>query len=337
MVKTCVAFAILMVKIDYPLHAQDFTREMSKFIGENARSFVEPVADGFMGDLNAGAMAVSGEVAWEVGARLVLVGVPVRDDQKDFLSSAFNETVEFQYNGLPFLGDLEIPPAVLPTAVGLSRTVTFSGHLKHIRPKGLPYVPGQYDFISQDASATIGGSDDVPLIPMFAPQVEVGSPWGTEFVLHFLPATRLGSVGQIAVVGFGLSHEIGQYFSFPITIGVQVSYGSVRMKGTDSDVDFDIDASGYAFQLQAEKLWGMGIFKAGPFAVVGVESSEASISYAFADPYLGKQTLSFADGLQGRLTFGGQFRASPFSVNGGYSVWPINGFEASIGVVYDFE
>lgn len=47
----------------------------------------------------------------------------------------------------------------------------------------------------------------------FVPQLEIGSFWGTELLLRFIPPVNLGTnVGDFAFWGLGIKHSISQYF-----------------------------------------------------------------------------------------------------------------------------
>ena len=332
----CSLVALLSIP-QYGIRSQEFTREISQFIGTNARQFLQPVADGFMANVNAGMSRVPADSSFRVAVQFVFVGAMMSDEQKTFTSAPFNETVEFQYNGVQFLGDLEVPSILLPTAVGMSKSVTFTGHLKRIRPKGLPYVPGPYDFISRDATVTMGGSGDISMIPLFAPQLTVGSLAGTELTIRYLPTISVGGVGHVGAFGIGIRHDVGRYFLSSIEITAQANFQSLHMQGTTSGAHFTLDASSVGLQLQADKVFGSGSFKVDPYILFGVESASSDIGYAFADPYLGNQSLTFESGPQTRFAIGAQVRMFLVSISGEYNAALVNGFGLSAGVVYEFK
>ena len=48
------------------------------------------------------------------------------------------------------------------------------------------------------------------------PQIEIGSLWGTELLIRFIPPVNLGeNIGDFAFWGLGLKHSITQYFENP--------------------------------------------------------------------------------------------------------------------------
>lgn len=332
-----VSLLSLAINIFSSAQAQDFAQEIRGFVGENARQFLQPVADGFMADADAGTFVASSGSDLHIGLQLVVVGAVMGEGRQSFLSIPFSTPVEFQYNGVTFLGDLDIPATILPTAVGMSKSATFSGRLKHVRPKGLPYVPGPYDLIVQDASVTIGGSDDVPIIPALAPQITVGSFASTELVVRFLPRVDLGNAGSIGTFGISILHDVGHYVSSPVDIAVKLGYSSVQMHASTTEADFTADASSVALQAFLSRSFGGHTIAAGPYAVLGIESSTSEINYASADPYLGKQSLSFTSGLQSRIALGAQVRLFMIGLNAEYDIGLVNGFAAGAGIVYEIK
>lgn len=327
---------LLLLHIVLDIHAQDFAREMGQFIGQNARQFIEPVADGLVTSLNGGLFSNSDVPGLSLGLQAVVVGSFVSDDQRTFLSAPFSRVVEFQYNGLPFLGDLEIGPTQLPTAVGLSRKSTFSGRLQRIRPKGLPYVPGPYDFIVQNTTVSIGGYQDVNLIPVLAPQLSLGTVHGTSIMVRFLPRVHFADVGDVNVFGIGIQHDIGRYFSLPLNVSAQLVYQSLSAHGTIPEVRVSIDESTIAFRLHAGRLFGGKPFQFGPFISLGYETGSVTVEYSFADPYLGNQTIEFNGISHLRASFGVQAKLSIIMLNAEYNIAAMNGFGLGTGVAYEF-
>jgi hypothetical protein len=316
--------------------AQDFSKEISLFIGENARQFLQPIADGLFSNAHAGVFSATHGSGLSVELRFVAIGATMREDQKSFIAAPFSRAVEFNYNGTTFLGDLEINSTRLPTAVGLGTSATFTGRLKRVRPKGLPYVPGLYDFIAQDATITIGGQSDVDILPLVAPQLTVGSLFGTEFMISFLPHVSFGNVGKVKAFGFGIKHEIGNYVHVPFDLGVQFTYNSLKTTSMTSDVDFTADLSAFALQLQLDKMFAAGAFEVGPYCCLGIETGSLDARYQFVDPYLGTQTVHFDNGTRSRFTSGALGRIAWFALNAEYNFALVNGFAVGMGVMYEF-
>ena len=88
------------------------------------------------------------------------------------------------------------------------------------------------------------------------PQIEIGSLWGTELLIRFIPPVNLGeNIGDFAFWGLGLKHSITQYFENPpLDLAVQGVYQGTHLKNkigvTNSELtanatilNFNINAS----------------------------------------------------------------------------------------------
>jgi hypothetical protein len=65
------------------------------------------------------------------------------------------------------------------------------------------------------------------------PQLVIGSYYGTEMLLRWVPTLNLGSnIGKFNFWGIGLKHSISQYFQFPIDIAAQVVYQSTNLSNS---------------------------------------------------------------------------------------------------------
>lgn len=326
------SFLALISLQNNEVRAQEFAREISQFVGENARPFLQPIADGVHTTVHAGLFSTNVPDGFHVGVRLVAMGVSVPDEQKTFKPKPYNKTVEFTYNGLPFLGDLEIAPNELPTAAGLSKKQTFTGRLKRVRPKGSPYIPGIYDVIQQDATVTIGGHRDLSTILLATPQITVGSLYGTELVLRFLPAITVEDVGEVKSFGVGVKHDVGRYVSLPVDVSGQLIYQRLTMNARNKEFNLDADQSTFSLQLYVSKGFPFGIVNLAPYAGFGYESGSLDVRYEFADPYIGKQSLTFSSGSRFRFIAGLSTKVWKITLNADYGVALMNGFSVGVGV-----
>lgn len=313
--------------------AQQFSAETSQFLGANAQAFLKPLIDAMVVDMHSGFAAIPEEEGFHISVRLVGMGTIVPDDQKVFKPKPFGRTVEFTYNGLPFLGDLEINPPELPTAVGLGKRYTFTGRLRRIRPKGSPYTGG-FDFIQQDASVTIGGYRDLTLVPMFAPQIDIGSFLGTGLALRFLPSVTIADVGELSALGIGIRHDVGRYFSLPVGISAQLNYQTMKVNAHDREFGVDIDVSGFSAQFCVNKNIPIGLLGVMAYAGAGFESGSTDVRYTFADPYLGAQSVSLSGNNNFRFLAGFSVKMHHVSLNADVNIASMSGFTAGIGVYF---
>ncbi len=65
------------------------------------------------------------------------------------------------------------------------------------------------------------------------PQFEIGSLYGTELLLRFIPPVYMGeNIGNFAFWGLGLKHSLSQYFESPIDIAFQTVYQGTYLKNS---------------------------------------------------------------------------------------------------------
>lgn len=107
------------------------------------------------------------------------------------------------------------------------------------------------------AKFTLPPGGDYRFLAAGVPQLEIGSWYGTEALIRFVPKVNLGStIGDFAFYGFGLKHNINQYFKDPkaINLAVQAVYQytdlensvgvtSSQLKATANIFNFNIQAS----------------------------------------------------------------------------------------------
>lgn len=332
--KICVVVLIALFSVT-AARGQEFAREISQFVGDNARPFLQPVVDALHTDVHAGLFSpVAAEDGLHVGIKLVLMGIIIPDDQKTFRPKPYSKTVEFTYNGLPFLGDLNIAPAEMPTAAGLSRRHTFTGRLTRIRPKGSPYVPGVYDFIQQDATVTIGGFRDLSTILLATPQLTAGSFLGTELTVRFLPTVSVEDVGEVHSFGIGAKHLVSRYFAIPVDLTAAIMYHTLSLSARDQGFSAGLEMSTVSAQFTASRNFPLGVSTMTPYAGFGLESGRVDVSYDFADPYIGKQHLTFTSGSRFRFIAGLSALIWKIRVSADYNVGLMNGFSAGVGVEF---
>ncbi len=79
----------------------------------------------------------------------------------------------------------------------------------------------------------------------FIPQIEIGSLYGTEILLRFIPPVRLkDEIGDFAFWGIAVKHSISQYFDdLPFDLAVQTAYQGTSLKNKVGVTNADLSAS----------------------------------------------------------------------------------------------
>jgi len=105
---------------------------------------------------------------------------------------------------------------------------------------------------------TLPPGGDYRFLAAGVPQLEIGSWYGTEALIRFVPKVNLGTnIGDFAFYGFGLKHNINQYLSNPkeINIAVQAVYQYTDLENSVGVTNSKLKATGniYNFNVQVSK------------------------------------------------------------------------------------
>ena len=86
---------------------------------------------------------------------------------------------------------------------------------------------------------------DMSALIAAVPQLEIGSLWGTEALIRFIPPVEFDpNVGEFSFWGFGLKHSISQYFPERwFDMAVQAVYQGTNLKNTVGFTESKLDAS----------------------------------------------------------------------------------------------
>lgn len=228
--------------VAYSLQAQDIESYVSKYTSENGKGYLQPLADAFGANLNSGFYhsAKVKTVGLQVELGLVTMTALIGDDQKTFQAST---------------EDLFYPAAnaEAPTIVGSSEgaSVEGTGGTSYEFPPGF----------------------DMKMIPIAAPQLSVGSIFGTQAFVRFINVDLGENWGRLNLSGWGIRHSINRYIPL---LPVDLAVGFYHQSFTIGDI---IDANATFLSAQASITRGMLTVYGG----LGTESSNLDISYTFED------------------------------------------------------
>jgi hypothetical protein len=129
------------------------------------------------------------------------------------------------------------------------------------------------------------GLVETPIAPLLVPQAGIGSLFGTDLQVRYLPETRLYQYGTVGLFGVAVRHSISQYIPlFPMSLSVQGAYNEMSLgtrtlqtdRGEVSDV---LDASGWAFNLQGSK--SLPVLPVTFYGGLQYENFDVDYSYVF--------------------------------------------------------
>jgi hypothetical protein len=290
-VHLCLVLGVLLcLCMTIPAAAQtDLETALKQYNSQTVKGYIQPLADMFGANMQAGfyhsaAIPSSG---FHFSFQIIGMGSLLDDSQKEYVAPT--------------------PEGWTPASF---KTATIFGgkgtEVSHSINPGLKYK----------------GSDGIfntKFVPLAAPQITIGSLFGTELSFRFVPIPKM-SEDQFpsgSLWGVGLRHSISQYIDdSPVDIAVGGFMSSFKF----GDL---IDFKGYAVGAQASKEFSILILYTG----MSYEKSDMNLKYTTTDP-------SVAPLVDMNLNGANNFR---FTVGAGLSLWIIHLFaDANFGTVTNF-
>lgn len=266
--------ALLLLPLTARAQDNGISENLGSLAQENAELYVAPVFDGLGNALNTGFLRtpdVHDRFGFDIGVRAMIALVP--DEANTFLAqppSSFTFTiggVEDTYTDplVPRGGSLETP-----TAVGEGPGIV-------LEPNG----PFRQDLIDDgqnpdDYNVVFPEGFDVPAVPFAVISAGVGIGWGTEVTVRFIPDVKVNDdVGDLGAFGFGVTHQVNQWFPAPVPVDLAAFLGYQSFKVGDY-----LDASTKTFGVSVGKGFGPLSF----YGVGQLESPSADLRYVVENP-----------------------------------------------------
>lgn len=265
--------------------AQDLGGELGSVGAAYADGYVQPLTDAFGSDLNAGLFR-SADVGngfvpglpFNVYLGVSASGALLQDSNKKFVFDG--ETITS--GGQTFDVSADTPNNEVPTVFGDSDP------------------DGQLVFDPQSTPSGVGTLErDIPpallstsIAPLIVPQLSVGSVAGTDVQVRYLPSTEYQDYGSVGLTGVALRHDIDQWFPVPVpfNLAAQGAWNQVIIE--DSGGSEVMDASGWAFNLQASK--GVPVLPVVFYGGLQYESFGVDYEYTFEGPQGGENEISLS-------------------------------------------
>lgn len=285
------ALAAVLAAAGSPAAAQ-IGDQLSAYTGENAEGYLKPLVDAIGTDLNGGLfhtarIPVSG---FHISLETPVVAVLFADEDVTF--EAVTE------------GDFSPEQTVdAPTIIGSGEALI---------------VPGD-----EATSFAFPGGFDLNSFALAVPQLRIGSYMGTEALVRYI-AINTGDVeiGNISLMGFGLRHNINQYFGpeFPVDLAGGFFWQSFKLG------DGLLEANAMSFGVQASKRYGTTA-AIEPYMGVSLDSFGMDVSYESESSGEPEQVdFSFESETSARLTLGLSMSYSVVNANAEYTVAGQSGF-----------
>lgn len=285
--------------------AQDFQETVQQLPQDPAKEFARPLTDAFGANINTGWLnnapkATRMGLDFKIG--LVAMGAFIDKDAAIFvlLNTLF-----------PFQGSEATQIANTIPGFGSLPAETQQEILRHIAYTGLEAdVDGPTFFGSKDENVVVSvreqqinidGTDytvpsqEIPLdeirgilqdpgiFPLIAPQLSIGTLYGTQATLRYIPKTRfVDELGKVEYIAAGLQHNPLVWFSNPMPVDFSAAffYQQINIENTAK-------IKSTAFGINVSKTIGGFIAGFTPYAGFMYEESKMNIDYEYIiDPSL---------------------------------------------------
>ncbi len=341
---------ILIVSFGGIVKAQNLSETLSNLSSDAASAYVAPIVSGFGADLNSGwvhKVVPANKFSVDIELTFVGMGTFFNDANKTFASSGkFRFSREQALNMTTNISNQTARNAVVdqiisqdfevgiagPTIVGgkdQNVVVSFPG-------KSFSTAYGSYTVPSQKIiTGVVGYLENLPILPLAAPQLSIGTVYGTALEFRYLPTVQLNSdLGDFSYFGFGIQHNPAVWLDNPLPVDLSVGFFTQTLT-----VGSIFKSTAAAFGINASKTFGSSMLGVTPYASLMLENSEVTVSYSQkVDTQAGQQDVNVSFDLKGensaRFTIGASFALAILNINVDYTLAKYNTASAGLGFAF---
>ncbi len=335
--------------------AQDLQQQFSQLGRQAAIGYLNPVLSGWGNDLNSGIFSSADlheVLGFDLGLKFAMSRITDADKTYNLaLPSIIVDPSSLgvtTYNGvaipagskLTLISGVNYPASitantavgskdntVISTIGGSSAVITSPDTLLNGKTIKLPNQP--------QAIRTITGGFDIGAlgVPLPMPQLNLGLPFGLEFMVRYVPTIPTGDFGKFNSMGFGLRYDIDQWIPFcPVDIAAHFMTQKMTFKSSDDKDILTGKATAYGLEV-SKKLSILTVF-----AGYQLESSTMTISdytYTGNDPSLQGTSISGFEvegSNKSRFIVGARVLLLFLNVHADYSVATTSVFTVGAGI-----
>lgn len=176
----------------------------------------------------------------------------------------------------------------------------------------------------------VGGVVPTNIVPWFVPHVRLGTVFGTDAIIRWMPDLSVPDVGTIGLTGLGVRHSISQYApTLPVSVAVQIGWQQATFD--DQEESEFIRVSAFAANVAVSHRFG-------PLGVYGALQTERStLDVKYETGALGASAptvISFEQtgAVRGRGVLGLALHLGPLVLNVDYNIGHVNVVTAAMGL-----
>ncbi|MHB8907005.1 MAG: DUF6588 family protein [Melioribacteraceae bacterium] len=281
--------------------AQSLDETLSKLSSTVGSAYVKPVISAFGSNLNSGWVSQfpsQTKLGFHLDLKIVAMGSFFADDAKNFSTSGQfyfdNSQIDAILNGSGYADGTPQYNAILAAMQNRAFDVNFSGptiigkksdFLKITFPGQTITASGQSYTVNSkiiDVTQVQGFLDGIPAFPTAAAQLTVGTVFGTNVAIRYLPDIDIKDMGKFKYFGAGIIHNPGVWFPNPLPLDLTVGFFTQKLKVGDI-----FESKATQMGIYASKTFGI-IISITPYVGLTTETSKTIVSY----DYTSNQTLN---------------------------------------------
>ncbi len=264
--------------------AQDLNETLSQVGEAYARAYVDPFAEALGADMNTGLFHTAG-----VSKRVFGINVYVGVKASAAVLNNSHKSFDLTYQGIVPI-DIELAGQTITLDVPATFSVDDAPSIFGDINAGEANVSVRYDTtfstlgltlpVSIDSTLapqeTIGGLIETDFVPFAVPQIGLGTVFGTDIMIRWLPQLSHPDIGGVELFGFGIRHNLNQYLPvLPFDLSIMAAWQNIRAEDNlNSEV---MDANTFAVNAAISKRIGVLTVYGG----LQTERSDISFSYVF--------------------------------------------------------
>lgn len=277
------AIALTLLAVTSTVQAQSLEDRLSEVGSAYAQAYVKPLVDATTQNFNTGLVHVARGsnrlLGLNVYAGVKVFATFVPSDEQTFdldYSGRTNITINTPGGPMDFNVPAQFSVQGAPTVFGPQSageaTVTASYDTTVVF-NGIPFqASGDTSFTFN----TLGGLVQTRVAPLLIPEAAIGTVFGTQLMVRWLPEVNFSDYGSLGIVGVGLRHSPNVYLPMlPVGVAVQVMWQKLNIKNGDGGSI--VEATMRAANVAVNKHFG-------PLFVYGglqIEASNTDLAYTF--------------------------------------------------------
>lgn len=337
---------------------EDLQAVMEKLARDAGKAYVAPMTSGFGVNLNSGWFhrAPSAKTfGFDLEFGVVAMATLFREENKMFSSSG---EFQFDFDQADLLAQQAWQSAGSPASptqndvrtaiINQIFRVSFDGPTVigretdslHVVFPGKQINVNSFNFNLPAQSFTLGVTgllEEAPALPLAAPQLTIGTIFGTQFTFRYLPEIKIDDqIGNFKYFGFGIQHNpmiwLGGEDVLPFDVAVGYFTQSMHVGSL-------MEAKATAFGLNTSIRLGWGFLNITPYAGFMLESSSISFAYDYSindsgnNPVQQRVTFDAEGENTSRATFGASIKILFINVNADINLGKYKAFSGGIMII----